>query len=277
MTELAELNTLWIGDAIHPIHHLCLLSAVKQGHRVRLFCYAPVKGVPAEVEVVSAEEVLPQSAIFKHARTGSSTPFADRFRINMINKGFGVWIDADLAFVRPLPNHPKNVFGWESESVVGNAVMGFDTGHPAFKTLLAASNDDFLIPPWFPASRRLYHSLLHTLKMPRHVRQLPYGTTGPGLLTWCVKSHQMTEEVMHKDVIYSVPYDRTFDIFRRSNQPGTTGDLPANAIAVHLWFQGLAGGIHVPHHARKALPPVETGSFLHTLAKDLGVERLIQV
>ena len=276
MSRLVDLNTLWIGEALHPIQQLCLLSAINQGHVVRLFCYSPVKGIPTGVEVVSAEEVMPVSKMFFHAKTGSPAPFADRFRVKLISMGFGAWIDTDMLFFRPLSTMSANIFGWENEKLVGNAVLKFDSSHSAFQSLMDATNDDYLIPPWLPRTRRLYYSSLHMLGVPKHVSQLPYGTTGPDLLTWCIKSNRMQDQVLPREVFFSLPYDRRFEVFRGDAACRSMRDLPMSTVAIHLWFQGLVGGLRVSKERRRAIPFVEPGSLLHEFAKELGMINLIQ-
>lgn len=275
MSKIVELNSLWIGDELHPVHQLCLLSAVRQGHKVRLFSFAPVKNVPSDIEVAPADDVLPRSAMFLHARTGSPAPFADRFRLNMIGKGFGAWIDTDMLFVKPLTSPAKNIFGWENERAVGNAVLGFDRESSAFQSLLLASNDDYFIPPWFSATQRLYHSSRHAFGIPAHIRHLPYGTTGPRLLTWWVHANHMLEHVLHKDVFYALPYANKFDVFSGAASLRSHSQLPACTVAVHLWFQGLLGGLKVSKKKRRTVPPVEVGSLLHEAAKELGMTNII--
>lgn len=271
MGTLVNLNSLWIGDALHPIHQMCLLSAMAQGHSVRLFSYGPVKQVPAGVDVVSAEEVMPRSQMFFHGRTGSPAPFADRFRIKLIELGFGAWTDTDMLFVRPLPAMSKNIFGWENDKLVGNAVMAFDPDHPAFHMLRDTLSDDHFIPSWFRLPGRMYYAAMKKFGAPRHVKDMPYGTTGPDLLTWCITQHGLLGEVAPKDVFYPLPYGQKFEIFKAHAQWRSLQDFPTSTVAIHLWFQGLLGGLQVNREASTKIPDVETGSLLHAVARDLGV------
>ncbi len=271
MGRLIDLNTLWIGEELHPLQQLCLVSAMGQGHVVRLFCYSPVRGVPAGVEIVSANEVMSEDEIFLHERTGSPAPFADRFRVKIVSMGFGAWIDTDMLFLRPLRSASANIFGWENERLVGNAVLRFDPEQSAFGSLIDATFDDYIVPPWLSPLHRFYYSARHRLGMPLHVSQLPYGTTGPDLLTWCIRSNRMEDAVLSSEVFYPVPYERRFEVFRSDSPFRSKQDLPATTIAIHLWFQGLAGGLRVSKERRREIPPVEPGSLLHAFASELGM------
>lgn len=269
--HLVSLNTLWIGEELHPIHQLCLLSAIRQGHAVRLFCYGPVRGVPAEVEVVSAEEVLPRTTMFVHAKTGSPAPFADRFRLKLIEKGFGVWIDTDMLFVRPLSIAAEHIFGWENDRLVGNAILCFDKKCAAFKMLVDAIDDDYFIPPWFASSSRFYYSSMKILGAPRHVRHMPYGTTGPDLLTWWIGANALQKQVLPREVFYALPYERKFEVFSGTSNFLSLQSLPRETVAIHLWFQGLAGGLRAARKSSPLIPAVEPGSLLHQVAKELDI------
>lgn len=101
-TDLLDMNSLWIGDQLRPLQVLCLLSAVKQGHAVRLFTYRNYPSLPSEIEQADANQIVAESEIWLHSKTGSPGPFADRFRYELIAKGFGAWMDTDQLFLRPV-------------------------------------------------------------------------------------------------------------------------------------------------------------------------------
>lgn len=74
------MNALWIGPTISAMHLLCLLSAVRAGHPVRLWSYTPRPELPGEIEVADAREILDEHLIVRHRQTGSPALFSDRFR-----------------------------------------------------------------------------------------------------------------------------------------------------------------------------------------------------
>ena len=271
MGALPELNTLWIGDALSPIHRLCLLSAVRHGHHVRLFCYERPGNVPSDIEVSPADDIIPRSSLFLHRHTASPAPFADRFRIRLISLGLGLWVDTDVLFLAPL-NLPRcNIFGWENKRLVGNAVLGFDPQGSLFRMLKQSVDDDYLIPPWASGPKAIYYKARRMLGRPVHVMDMPYGTTGPDLLTWCVRQTAALDKVLPQEVFYSLPYEQKLEAFKRVESTRPAPWPTINSIAVHLWFQGLLGGVSASIAARKSLPEVEPGSLIHRVAMELGM------
>lgn len=270
MTGLPQLNSLWIGDRLHPIHKLCLGSAAFHGHRVRLFTYGHMPDVPDGVELAPAEEVLPKNALFLHRKTGSPAPFADRFRIKLIGMGLGAWIDTDVLFVRPLETSSPDIFGWEDDKLVGNAILQIDVASELFATVERCINEDFLAPPWLPLRRRAMLRLRTALGLRQHVSAMPYGTTGPDMLTWALRETGRLHLARPRNTFYPLPYSQKGEVFRAKGAWYRYGNLPADVVAVHLWFQGLAGGIHVKA-AHGAVPEVEAGSFLHDAARHMGI------
>lgn len=265
------LNSLWIGRELLAVHQLCLLSALYHGHRVRLFSYEPVRGVPEGIETADAREIMPQEAFFLHRRTGSPAPFADRFRIKLIARGLGAWIDTDLLFVRPLRLSSPNIFGWENDTLVGNAILGMDPTDEAFRTLAAMSEEDHLVPPWWKARHRAGLQALKWLGLGRHVSTLPYGTTGPDLLTWVIERFGLRQQVQPLRAFYSLPYDHREQVFRAKSTWHSLATLPKEAVAIHLWFQGLLGGISKRATSHSAVPVAEPGSLLDEAGRLVGM------
>lgn len=63
---------------------------------------------------------------------------ADLIRIEALWWGAGIYLDSDVEVVKPLDSflHAGGVAGWEDESHICNAVLAFEAGHPALKTIL---------------------------------------------------------------------------------------------------------------------------------------------
>lgn len=268
---LPQLNSLWIGDELHPVHRLCLSSAVYHGHRVRLFTYGAMRNVPEGVELAEAEHVLPRSAMFLHKKTGSPAPFADRFRIKLIGMGLGAWIDTDILFVKPLEAEALNVFGWESGKLVGNAILQLDPESDLFHLVNRLINDDFLTPPWLSGYQKAMLKFRNALGLRKHVGAMSYGTTGPDLLTWALRETGNLHLARPQQAFYPLPYLQKTAVFRKNSDWYQFGTLPDDVVAVHLWFQGLLGGIHA-RAAHDAVPEAEAGSFLHDAAKQMGID-----
>jgi hypothetical protein len=50
--------SLWIGDRLHYLNQLCLLSHLRHGHPTTLYCTDTVSNVPEGIEVRPATEIM---------------------------------------------------------------------------------------------------------------------------------------------------------------------------------------------------------------------------
>jgi hypothetical protein len=59
----AKLNTLWVGERLGYMERACLTSALAVGHRVTLYAYNRVLGLPDGVELFDARDILPEERV----------------------------------------------------------------------------------------------------------------------------------------------------------------------------------------------------------------------
>ena len=92
------MQSLWVGKAIGPLEQLSIRSFLAHGHPFHLYTYEHVEGVPNEVVVKDANEILPQ-AVIQEFRVIQQ--FADWFRYNLLYQRGGWWVDVDTVCLRP--------------------------------------------------------------------------------------------------------------------------------------------------------------------------------
>lgn len=277
MTSRLVLNSLWIGPTLPALCQLCLASALAVGHRVRLFVYGPVADVPAGVEVLAADDILPRDSIVLHRRTGSPAFFSDRFRITLIAKGLGLWTDTDVLYLKPIDIDSPNIFAWEDHRLVGSSVLGLDHTSSAFASLFGMVHDLSMLPPWYPAHKRLWYRLRAAAGSPHDTANLPWGVIGPDLITWWVKNKGLERDILPRAVFYPVSYGKRRDLHSAAKVKAIRESLSPSTIAIHLWHQGLLGGTASLPAKHITLPTAEDGSFVHEVAKQLGEVRLLSV
>lgn len=167
MTEPDTVRSFWHGPSLNPYLLLCLRSFVRQGCRVEVFTYAPDPGFPEWIVARDAMEIVPAQSVRVY-RTGeapgSPSLHSNLFRLAMLERLGGWWIDTDIVLLRgPLPSAPYH-FAVENDHFA-NSVMKFPKGHP----LLAEGAE--------------------------HVRKasadVAWGVTGPDLLTTLVHRHKL--------------------------------------------------------------------------------------
>ena len=153
---------LWIGGTLSPIEVLCIRSFQHHGHEFHLYAYGPLKNVPDGTVLKDANEILPESAIFR-ARQGHLSAFADFFRWTLLAKHGGLWVDMDMVCLRPFDFADDIVFGLESEDTVNNAVLGFPAGHFMATVMMKACDDVNLFQPIDSTKAKVKKVLRRTL------------------------------------------------------------------------------------------------------------------
>ena len=244
-------NMLWIGPALGAVERACLLSVLRQGHGVTLWCYSRPEGVPARVDVADAAEVLSEDRVIRH-RQGSPSLFSNWFRYELQRLGRGAWLDTDMYLLRPIPE-ADYLLGREDDRMVNGAVLRIPTDSPLLPPLLALFRED-AVPPWLPWRARIAArwKLLTTGRA--RLGDMPWGVSGPGALTALLERHGLGHVALPPEAFYPVHWTRADWILdpearlEDRTRPGT--------FAVHLWNERI-------RHLK--VSPAPPGSFLARL------------
>lgn len=242
-----------------------------------MYTYGAVDGIPPGVEVVSADEIIPRDKIVLHRKTSSPAFFSDRFRMSILSQGLGLWTDADVLYLKAVDTHTPNVFAWENHELVGTSVLGIDRSAHGFAELVQHVHDPQFVPPWYSRGARMWYQFRKGIGMPHDTSRLSFGVIGPDLVHWWVHDRKLESEVLPRTVFYPVKYANKTDVFYANKRHAVEGSLTKETIGIHLWHQGLVGGIAVPIASRKPIPVVECGSFIHEVARQLSHANLFQV
>jgi hypothetical protein len=131
------------------MEQLCMASFLHNGHRFVLYVYDEVEGIPDGVIVADANEILPRSEIFT-THKGSLAFFSDWFRQELMFRRGGYWVDTDVICLRRFDFSDPCVFGLESSTGVGSAVLRFPPGHEVTRTLSHLCGNPNTIMPYDP-------------------------------------------------------------------------------------------------------------------------------
>ena len=126
------LRTFWHGSPLSPYHLFCLQSFVSRGHRIELFSYEPAFVVPSWIVLRDAAEILPCERVFRYQSgpgKGSPALHANLFRLCMLERLGGWWIDADVLLLRPQLPEDAHFFAPDGDHF-SNAILKFPAGHP---------------------------------------------------------------------------------------------------------------------------------------------------
>lgn len=105
-------HALWIGERLSLLECLTIKLLQLHGHVVHLWSYEEIQNVPSGVVRRDAGEILPPTTIFKYAGEplptipnggiGSLSHWSDRFQMRLLELEGGIYIQLDVAVLRPL-------------------------------------------------------------------------------------------------------------------------------------------------------------------------------
>lgn len=222
---------LWIGDSLGPIERACMRSVLRQGHRLALYCYRDVAGVPEGVEILDASAVLPESAFPADWATRSDL-YSDWFRYEIQKRGLGIWLDLDIYLVAPLDLEAVHLFGEYEPGKVNGAVLRLPPDSP----MLAALLEQFapgVVPKALPWYRQAPIRARKLLTGNVDLSRTPWGTTGPHALTRFVRRFKLSSNALSPDVFYPAEWRNAAWI----RDPAIHLDdmITERTVAVHLW------------------------------------------
>jgi Alpha 1,4-glycosyltransferase conserved region/Glycosyltransferase sugar-binding region containing DXD motif len=229
---LATVQMFWHGAPLTRIERLCMASFLAQGHPLHLYVYEVPVALPAGVQVMRAEEILPRTALFRHPRTGSLGPFSDWFRYRLLAQRGGIWADADVVCLAPLVYPQAEIFAWQDTRFINNAVLGLPADHELAVWLAACcENPNRILPYDAPGVRvRKWRRRYFGGNRREAVR---WGEYGPKGLTQAARHMGYLDRAQPRTHFYPVRCENwraLFDSAAASGPPWT-----ADSRAVHLW------------------------------------------
>lgn len=229
----AEFASFWRGT-LSPFEQACLRSFVIGGHKVTLYSYEPLSGVPDGVVTADARAIAPEESAGRFLYNGRPdlSHFSDYFRYNLSLKTDSIWIDTDLLLVAPFPaDVPATVVAKESATQICPAILRLERGDPRLPRLVAATEG----------------------KMDRN---LVWAETGPKLMTAVFGGDVIMQQAMPPEMFFPIPHQEFWRAFVPA-QRDWCERITAGSVGVHLW-----NNIVTSLGYWKALAPPE-GSYLH--------------
>lgn len=231
-------------------------SVVAQGHRLTLYTYGEVGGVPEGVVLADAVTILPRSAIIAH-HSGSVALFSDRFRIELQRQGKGIWLDTDVYLLAPLSvDAAGHLFGWIEPGLLGAGVLALPPDSPLIAPILGLFERPY-IPDWLRIPDRLRAHWREWGEGAVDLARLPWGVAGPLALTALARRNRLLDRAQPQNAFYPYGWREATWVFDPSRsvdefvRPGTT--------ALHLYNFMIAD--------RKELPAA-AGSFMARLQQE---------
>lgn len=222
----------WHGPPISRLEQLCMSSFIANGHTLLLHVYDEPANVPRGVTLTDAGKILPRDRLFKHAESGSFALFADGFRYRLLLEHGGLWVDTDVVCLKPFVFASSEIFAWQDERVINNAVLGLPKGHRLAQWMNDVCEQPNRALPY--DSVKMRRRKLMRQWLPGNARsRTSWGETGPNGLTAAAQHLHCTGAALpfwHFYPIHYLNWHTVFDSSLRDNP-----SLIAASHGLHLW------------------------------------------
>lgn len=254
--------SLWIGEKLHYLNQLCLMSHVRQGHPTTLYCTDVVSNVPDGVIVKPASAIM---ALDRAVIAQTSESFLSNvFRYKMIRQTDAIWIDCDAYCHRPFPDEMINIFaGHGFRGALNCGVVSIPKDGALINALLDYYDNLPDAPAWFNKQQKKKLEK-QDAGLPQAVRIYNAERTafGPQAFTWFAQQTGDFDKALSSDYLYPVPFqlnDVFFDPYGR-----VEGHFTDNTLSVHLYTNGTK-----PFWRRN--PPL-ANSFAARMCAEIGID-----
>src|SRR3954471_22173884 len=209
---LPEIVTFWHGP-LDRLRRLCLASQVAAGHKVTVYSFEPVPGLPEGVGNAEAEAILPHSFSEKLRpplpdgswRDWTTLQFSDFFRMRLMARHAGLWLDADVLLLKAVAiDRAKPFFAWERPRQLGNSVLYLPPHHPIVAAFEALMGQDELTPDWLALRHRLVFMLRKMRGGSNRLSDIRVAIYGPAALTALARRSGDLHHALPKKSFYAV-------------------------------------------------------------------------
>lgn len=252
------LFTFWTGP-LTWVERLCFVSAITTGHKLTVYSYQPLSGLPAGVANGDANDVIPFDRFFLH-RTGSSAMFSDLFRYEGLRRSLGTWVDADMLMLRPLADLGEVILGWTPRPEVNNAVIRLPPDHPFLASMKRLAEARVPVAAHWPLKTKVRQIMRTCIGLQKPISQCPLLTFGPPAITHFVRCRGLEHQVLPAEVLFPVPGSEAPIAF--DPQEKVERFFTQNTRAVHLCNSKIS-------HLKRYPPP--PGSFLARMCEKNGI------
>jgi hypothetical protein len=158
---------------------MSMVSFIRNGHTYNLYTYHDLENVPAGVNIKDANEIVPESEIFRsldsQGKPGGLGAFSDYFRYNLVYKVEGFWADMDCICIKP--------WDWEEEYVFSS-----ENTHRGEQESNAGAIK-------VPVGSKIIEDCLKHFDKYEDKTQIPWGKVGPVLLRNHIKEYGLQSYV----------------------------------------------------------------------------------
>jgi hypothetical protein len=186
-----DVVTFWHGP-LDQLRLTCLRSQVAAGHGVTVYSFEPLAGLPDGVGNADAEAILPHAFSERLRppqpdgswRDWTLLQFSDFFRMRLMARNAGLWLDADVLLLKPIEiDAAKPFFAWERRRQLGNSVLYLPPRDPIVSAFESLMEQEELTPDWLALRHRLTFALQRLRGGSNRLSDIRVAIYGPAALT----------------------------------------------------------------------------------------------
>jgi hypothetical protein len=259
-----EIVTFWHGP-LDALRRTCLRSQVAAGHKVTVYSFEPLGRLPDGVGNAEAEAILPHAFSEKLRppqpdgswRDWTTLQFSDFFRMRLMARNAGLWLDADVLLLKPVEiDAARPYFAWERRRQLGNSVLYLPPGDAIVVAFEQLMQQDELTPDWLALRHRVIFGLRKLRGGPNRVSDIRVAIFGPAALTALAGRAGELHHALPKNSFYAVHAEPKLffepsDFLALIGDPGIIGlhispkgrgDQPPVAGSLYAWATERFGG-----------------------------------
>jgi hypothetical protein len=207
-----DVVTFWHGP-LDALRQTCLRSQLAAGHKVTVYSFDTIPGLPAGVANSEAEAILPHAFSEKLRppqpdgswRDWTTLQFSDFFRMRLMAEGAGLWLDADVLLLKPVEiDRARPFFAWERPRQIGNSVLYLPPHDPIVQAFQDLMEQEELTPEWLSLRHRITFALRRLCGGSNRLSDIRVAIYGPAALTALAQRSGSAREALPKRSFYAV-------------------------------------------------------------------------
>jgi non-ribosomal peptide synthetase component F len=228
--------SFWHGP-LDALRRTCLRSQLAAGHQVTVYSFDPIAGLPDGVGNAEAEAILPHAFAERLRppepdgswRDWTTLQFSDFFRMRLMARNAGLWMDPDVLLLKPTEIDPaKPYFAWERRRQLGNSVLYLPRHHPIVSAFEDLIEQDELTPDWLALRHRLTFMLRQLRRRSNRLADIRIAIFGPASLTALARRARAQQHALPKKSFYAIHaqpklFFEASDFSELINDPQVTG------------------------------------------------------
>jgi len=246
-----DIVTFWHGR-LDLLRQTCLRSQLAAGHKVTVYSFDNIPGLPDGITHADAEAILPYAFSEKLRppqpdgswRDWTTLQFSDFFRMRLMARGAGLWLDADVLLLKCIELDPaKPYFAWERPRQLGNSVLYLPPDDPIVAAFESLMEQEELTPDWLSLKHRITFALKRLRGGSNRVSDVRLAIYGPAALTALANRAGSARDALPKTSFYAVHADAKYFF-----EPGDFSALIADPgiIGLHISPKGRGNSAPIP-------------------------------